>query len=112
MRWTTTAAMTAALVMSVSAPALAQRVQIGQDIGGQTYDVFVGEVITGDFTTPPEQVVGEQFLLAEELYLDFLDERFSSEPPIVSPDIPSPYNTSIRNLPGFYRVTLTQPTLD
>lgn len=111
MRWTTTAAMTAALLMSVSAPAQAQRVQIGQDLGLETYQVYTGDVITGDFTTFPEQVVGEQYLLAEELYENFLDDRFS-DPPIINPDIPSPYNTSIRNLPGFYRVTLTQPALD
>ncbi len=104
--------MTAMLLVSVSAPAQAQTPQIGFDLGGQTEAIYTGDVITGDFISFPETVVGEQYLEAEELYLNFLEDRFASEPPIINPDLPTPYNTSIRNLPGFYRVTLTQPDLN
>lgn len=112
MRWISTAAFTVALLTSVTAPAWAQDPQIGLDFDGALVDIFRGEVITGDFISYPEEVIGEQYLLAEETYERLLNERFASEPPIVNRDLPNPYSTSVLNLPGYYRVTLTQPTLD
>lgn len=113
MRQTTTAALMAALMASAAAPALAQAPvpPIGPNIGGELIQLFRGTSITGSFDTFPEDVTAEQYKVGEALYENFLEEDLGGDP-ILTPDLPSPYNTSLRNLPGYYRVTLTQPTLD
>lgn len=113
MRRTTTATLMVALMASAAAPALAQAPvpSIGPDIGGELIQLFRGTSITGSFDTFPERVISDQFEVGEVLYQNFLQEDVVGDP-ILTPDLPSPYNTSLRNLPGYYRVTLTQPTLD
>ncbi|MDX2271821.1 MAG: hypothetical protein NW237_07705 [Cyanobacteriota bacterium] len=108
MRSVLTVALGTVFLAVAAAPMQAQTYPVGSAVDSIILDS--GNDI--DAIAFPEDVVEAQYRDLNAYFVDLFNQRFASQEPMFSLDLPSPYQASLRTQAGYYRVTQTEPVID
>jgi hypothetical protein len=108
MRVLLTVALGASMAMGLAAPSWSQVYRVGTE----TEEIILDQGNDEDIDAFPEDVVKRQSQEFSTYTTTLFTERFASTDPMLPPDLPSPFNASVRGQAGYYRVTMTEPVLD